>query len=559
MNSLPKESETFDISVVDYLTNVLAKHGVSTVFGLLGEGNMKMLESMRSQGFEWVALRREDAAVAAAEAFAVGSECLGVVTVTHGPALINALNPLVCVNKGSTSVLLITGEIEKKNSWQPQYVNQQEICSSLGIEYVSISNLDSAKIDIENAINTCVSKKKAVVIGLPISLQKRLLTLKNSDLDNSKIQTQETKKVPQSHIQEAIKRINSAKKPVILCGRGGITSSKQILNFGDRCGALFATSLLARGLFSDSDFDIGFLGGFSNSLTRTLINESDLVIVLGASLDGFTLGYGGFEWAKFQDLIHVDINACEILLPKVNKLDVQMDVAQFLELIKLEIKHDNGFRTEEVKNRIKYWEPQSEFVDETNTFGIDLRTASIFIQNNYLSPHGLAVDLGYFTSEPIKYITVVNPNHFAFPLHFGSIGFGLPAAIGLSVAHKDLPIICAVGDGGLMQSIGELDTVVRYNLPILIAVFNDSAYGVEYHFMKLDNLDFTDSLFPTINFASIASAHGIKAYVINSIADFNNAISDLRAGAQLLLDIRMNRDVITSWWTEIIESISKRG
>jgi thiamine pyrophosphate-dependent acetolactate synthase large subunit-like protein len=137
---------------------------------------------------------------------------------------------------------------------------------------------------------------------------------------------------------------------------------------------------------------------------------------------------------------------------------------------------------------------------------------------------------------------------------FGSIGLGLPAAIGASVARPDAITVAAVGDGGLMMGLGELDTAVRYGLRLLVLVYNDQAYGAEMHFLRMLSIDDTASRFTVPPLDEVARAIGADGYSIRSATEIERLVPLLgELQGPVLLDCHVSQNVRASWLAEAFE------
>jgi thiamine pyrophosphate-dependent acetolactate synthase large subunit-like protein len=150
-------------------------------------------------------------------------------------------------------------------------------------------------------------------------------------------------------------------------------------------------------------------------------------------------------------------------------------------------------------------------------------------------------------------IPVDRPADYVFSLDFGSIGLGLAAAVGAAVADPSRTVLAAVGDGGLLMSLGELDTVARSGLPIVVAVFNDAAYGAELHFLRMSDISAETSQFPsTAPLAPVAEALGVASMTVDDAASLEAARKLVAGGVSgpTLIDFRITDTVRAAWLEE---------
>jgi len=521
----------------------LRAEGVGTMFGLLGEANLAIMLAARAAGIEWVAVRREDSAVAAADGYAQGSNRLGVAIVSQGPALANTINPLIGAAKGRTPLLLITGAVHPERRHEPQWLDQKTLIEGTGhVRYTRVDDAAKAPAVVAEAIGTAVNDGIPVVLEVPTWLQ--------SEPTSSAVVPvpKQRSSVPQpapTALDQLAARLAQAERPILVAGRGAAHAGEELKTLAARTGALLGVTLPQRGMFDGEPNAIGVVGGFATARSRELMLEADIIVVFGAGLNQFTLEGGALMAGR--PVVRVDVvesvhvpDGCRHELVLGDSAVVASALAARL---------PSGFRPPWARDA----DAPDEFVDLTDGNGLDLRTASRWLDEVLPYDRAVAVDLGYFTSEPCIHIGVRHPNRQAFTLHFGSIGLGLATAIGLSCAHPDLVTLAAVGDGGLMSALQELETVARLVLPIVIAVYDDDAYGVEIYELQYRDQDIEPAVFPPVDFAAVARGLGIRALTLRNTRDLDAARSAMRdLDGPLLLDLRLRRGVITRWYRNLV-------
>ena len=212
-----------------------------------------------------------------------------------------------------------------------------------------------------------------------------------------------------------------------------------------------------------------------------------------------------------------------------------------------------GYRSGELLARIdagRRWR-DVPYTDESDGTHIDPRTLSIALDDLLPAERVLAIDSGNFMGYPSMYLSVPDDDGFCFTQAFQSIGLGLATAIGAALARPDRLPVAALGDGGAMMSIAELDTVVRLGLPMVIIIYDDEAYGAEVHHFGPDGHALDTVVFPPTDIAAIARGFGCDGVVVRSVEDLR-AVAEWLAGSRsrpLLVDAKV---VAThgSWWLE---------
>lgn len=536
-------------TVADALVDVAVGRGVTHAFGLLGEGNLEVAYAIENRtDVAWVPLRREDAVVCAADGYAQGSGRVGLALVTHGPALANTVTALVSAAKGRTPLVVVSGELGDDDRAHPQWIDQAELLSGTGAEYRSVRDAASAGCAIDLAFHAAATQCRPVVVGVPTATQL-------AEVAQRPAMTHDPPADPVTPdpgvVSEVADLLRAAERPVVLAGRGAIGSRDDLCALADRAGCLLATTLLAKGLFHGEPFDLGVCGGFALAPAARLIAEADLVVAFGASLNAYTTRSGA--GVRQATLVQVDDDPAAFgrhLAPDVAVLGDSALAARAL--YDSLTAHRSGYRRPELRHRVAEYDPAEDDADESGPAGLDLRSVARLLDRSLPRSRALVTDLGYFTSEPATCVRIDRPSKLAFPLHFGSIGLGLATAIGLSCAVPEVPTLCAVGDGGLAASIGELDTLSRLGLPVVVAVFDDEAYGVEYQVLR-DQGRATDlSTFAPVDVAAVAHGFGIDAMTVRSVDQFAEVGALLAAAtAPLLLDFKLNPQIVTRWYRDL--------
>jgi thiamine pyrophosphate-dependent acetolactate synthase large subunit-like protein len=149
------------------------------------------------------------------------------------------------------------------------------------------------------------------------------------------------------------------------------------------------------------------------------------------------------------------------------------------------------------------------------------------------------------------YFSVPDPGHFTHTLDSGSVGLGLGAAIGVARGRPDCPVVLMIGDGGMLMSMGEIETLIREDLPMIVVIMNDAAYGAEVHILKGQNLPPAKAEFFDVDFAPMAEPLGFEAHTIRSMDDLHKLAPALsNPQGPILLDCKINGDVIAPFITE---------
>jgi thiamine pyrophosphate-dependent acetolactate synthase large subunit-like protein len=527
------------MTVADVFAEAARRHGVGTAFGLLGEANLALVLAVRRAGLDWIPLRGEDAVVAAADGHAQGTGRPAMALVSQGPALANAVNPLIGARKGRTPLVVVTGALADDQRDAPQWCDQAALVSACGVRFVDARSA----ADVEAAFAYAREERLPVVLQIPTAIQLGEPT-PSSVAPGPSTPAPVAGPAP-ADLDRAADLLAAAQRPVVLAGRGAIAARDEAVALAARAGAWLATTLLAKGLFAGEPNDIGVTGGFSTVGNERIVADADLVLVLGAGLNAYTTRGGRLLGAT-----------------TVVRVDRDPDASAGGPAAAVELCGDAAAVARALTERLPSARPtvgplpaDPPEPDDSDDSGLDLRAVSRLLDAALPTDRALVTDLGYFTSEPAIAVAVRHPRRHAFPLHFGSIGLGLATAIGLAAADPSVPTLCAVGDGGLCASLGELESLARTRLPVVVAVFDDRAYGVEVHELRHRGLATDVAEFAPVDFAAVARALGIPAVAARTAGDLDAVRAALAApDGPLLVHFQLNPTVVTRWYRENVHA-----
>ncbi|MEV4670126.1 MULTISPECIES: thiamine pyrophosphate-binding protein [Actinomadura] len=533
--------------VAEAVAGVLAAHGVSCLFGVLGDGNLPIVDVLvREHGADYVAAAREDGAVLMADGYARAGGRLGVATVTHGPALTNAVTALTEAARARTPLLLVAADTPPGDLRNPQAIDQEDVVGPTGAGVQWVHSAESAVADAVRAVRRAFTERRPIVLNVPTPLLDR-----EAGHDPGTFREDRTPAPPPraEEVARVAELLGKAECPVIVAGRGAMHARDELVALGARTGALLATTLKAKGFFTGEPFDIGVCGGFATTLGRELIRESDLLLAVGASLNSFTLD-GGRMLAGNPVIVHNDVRPEAFETPA--DLRVLGDAGALAAMLAETAEPKTGWRTDDIAKRLGDYVYGSEYPDGGDETGLDLHTVVAALERMVPRERTVVVEGGHAAlSEPSRGLSVPDPQGFVFPVNFGSIGLGLASAIGAATARPERVTLAVTGDGALMMNLAELDTAVRRGVRLVVVVMNDAAFGYEYHNMLHRGMDTGLSLIPRPDFAAVARAFGARAATVRTpgeLDDLKGLIAD--PSGPVLVDARLTRAVRTRWFAE---------
>ena len=311
--------------------------------------------------------------------------------------------------------------------------------------------------------------------------------------------------------------LRAARRPVFVAGRGarGPGSRAALEALAERCGALLATSAVAKGLFRGSPWDLDVSGGFATPLAAELIGGADLVVGWGCALNMWTMRHGRLI-ADDAVVVQVDRGARRrsgrsAMSPSGSSVTSGRWPRRPPAALPEQAAGvpDAGGAARD--RRARPMAGRAVRGRRRQRGCIDPRTLTIALDDLLPAERVVAVDSGNFMGYPSMFLDVPDEHGFCFTQAFQSVGLGLATAIGAALARPDRLPVAALGDGGALMGASELETVVRLGLPMVVVVYDDAAYGAEVHHFGPDGHPLDTVRFPETDFAAIARGYGFEA------------------------------------------------
>jgi thiamine pyrophosphate-dependent acetolactate synthase large subunit-like protein len=538
------------VQVYERVADVLWQLGVRQVFGIAGSGNYRLTRDLVGRGARYVSARHEGGAVSMADAFARVSDSVPVVSVHQGGGLTNLITGLTEAAKSGTAMLVLAGESPLADRMSNFRIEQDRLVEAVGALSARVSRT-SPTDDIRQAFRTAVVNRVPVVVNFPTDVQ-----VMGTDEDGA------VDPVPlpaplwpdPAAAQTVADLLLDARAPLILAGRGARHAGVELTELAERCGALTATSAVARGLFVNDPFALDVMGDLASPITLELVLRSDVIVAFGCSLSQWTTGNGTLIPAGAK-LVQVDADPLALGNKRPVHFGMVADAAEAAKAITERIPEMAELagkrRTGTTRTRLaaeRDWRGVT-FRDTSTADRIDPRTATIALDKILDADRNIAVDSGNFLGYPAMFLGVTDVKTLCFSQAFQCVGLGLASAIGLAIARPDRLTICGVGDGGLLMSASELETVVRLQLPMVVLVYNDSAYGAEVHHFGRSDADEGFVVFPDVDFAAIGRGYGFTGITVRRADDLVAAQkwADGTRGTPLLVDLKVTTKE-PSWW-----------
>ncbi|WP_232662962.1 thiamine pyrophosphate-binding protein [Pseudonocardia sp. TRM90224] len=533
-------------TVAELVGTAVAGLGVGYAFGVVGSGNFHVTNALRVAGVPYLATRHEGGAATMADAYTRVSGRVGVLSVHQGPGLTNAMTGIAEAAKSRTPLLVLAGDTGAGAVRSNFRIDQTALVTAVGAVAERVHSAQTALADTVRAYRTAVEQRRTVVLNLPLDVQ--ATTVPDGWTVPAPPELAAVR--PGAKAVTALAGlIAAAERPVFVAGRGARGAGEPLRALASAVGALLATSAVANGLFADDEWSLGISGGFSSPLAAELIGNADLVVGWGCALNMWTMRHGALIGPGAK-VVQVDVDPDGIGANRPVDLGVLGDVgATAVETLAAFPRRRTRYRTPQVRAAIAdgiRWR-SVPYKDLSGPQGIDPRTLSIALDDVLPAKRVVAVDSGNFMGYPMAYLRVPDEQGSCFTQGFQSIGLGLATAIGAAIARPDRLAVAALGDGGALMSVAELETIARLGLAMVVLVYDDRGYGAEVHHFVGDDLDTVQ--FPETDIAAIGRGYGFDAVTVRTPADVDG-VADWVAGARsrpLLVDAKIASDG-GSWW-----------
>jgi acetolactate synthase I/II/III large subunit len=549
------------MQVTDAVAATLTELGADTVFGVVGSGNFKVTNALIARGARYVAARHECGAAVMADAWARMAGRPGILSVHQGPGLTNALTGITEAAKSRTPLVVLAADVADAAVRSNFRIDVARLAASVGAAAFRLHSPAFAIDETVRAYRTAVTQRRTVVLAMPLDVQAGACTWPGTAPAWPPSAVPSPPPADAAALAEALAR---ARRPVFIAGRGArIARSRAALErLADRCGALLATSAAAKGLFRGSPWDLDVSGGFASPLAAELISGADLVAGWGCSLNMWTLRHGRLIGPD-ATVVQVDDERAAIGAHRPVHLGVTGDVGMTARAAADALAGraggqggaggDLGYRSAGLRERIAKeirWR-DVPYADEGDDGHIDPRTLTIALDDLLPAERIVAVDSGNFMGYPSMYLSVPDADGFCFTQAYQSIGLGLASAIGSAIARPGRLTVAALGDGGALMGISELETVVRLGLPMVIVVYDDAAYGAEVHHFGPDGDPLDTVRFPQADIAEIGRGFGCAGVTVRQAGDLGPVREwlDGPRDRPLLIDAKITSER-GSWWLE---------
>jgi acetolactate synthase-1/2/3 large subunit len=528
------------------LVESLQREGVEIIFGYPGGVVLPIYDELYNSSLRHILVRHEQAAAHAADGYARASGRVGVCLATSGPGACNLVTGIATAYMDSIPIVALTGQVPTNLLGNDAFQESDITGITMPItkhNYLVKNTADLGKVVKEAFYIAGTGRPGPVLIDIPKDVSTNSVKVHPVPDKVTLRGYNPTYHGHKRQIEKALQMIAAAQRPVIYAGGGVISSnaSVELVDFATQLGIPVTTTLMGIGCIpGDHPLNLGMLGMHGTEYANFAITESDLLFSIGVRFDDRVTGKVD-TFAPHAKIIHIDIDPAEI--GKNKRIDVPIvgDVKAVLNDMLLALKKSDA--TEAWLKKIKHWRQHHPLKCPD-----DGRLHPQFVirqMSELLAGDAIIVsEVGQNQMWTAQHYCFKNPRTWITSGGLGTMGYGLPAAMGAHFARPDLPVFDVAGDGSIQMNIQEFGTIAHNRIPVKIAILNNRFLGMVRQWQELfydRRYSFTE--LPPVEFVKIANAYGIEGVKVETPEEVMPALkASLDCDGPFVMDFRIERE-----------------
>ncbi len=501
------------MKVSDLLVRCLENEGVDYIFGVPGEENIDLMDSLIGSSIQFVTTRHEQGAAFMADVYGRLTGRAGVCLSTLGPGATNLVTGVADANMDRAPVVAIAGQgsTYRRHKESHQILDLVNLFEPISKYSTQILEPEIAPEIIRKAFKIAEAEKPGCSF---IDFPENIAASDVEGLSPLKKQSPATPVAPEGKTVSAAELITNAKAPIIMVGNGVIRSkaSAAVVEFVEKLNIPVATTFMAKGVVPASHpLSLGTIGLKAKDYVGYGFQAADVVICIGVDM----VEYHPMLWNPDCDkkILHIDRNSAEVDQHYIVESGIIGDIENSLTRIMEKTDKHPGSDIHKLINIIR-----DEVAEHKDTLSFPVKPQKILWDlRQVLDKEDIVIsDVGAHKMWTARMYQAESPNSCIISNGFASMGIALPGVISAKLAYPDRKAVAVTGDGGFMMNNQEIDTALRLGLDIVVLIFNDSKYGlIEWHqlshFDRASQIDFVNP-----DFVKFAESFGAKGYRVNS-------------------------------------------
>ena len=509
----------------ELIIRMLEQHGITSVSGIPGGAALPLYDALGNSRIRHILARHEQGAGFIAQGIARTTGKAAVCISSSGPGATNLMTAIADAKLDSVPLVCITAQVSSPMIGTDAFQEVDTYGMSIPItkhNYL-VRNVQDLPGIIADAFRIAESGRPGPVwVDVPKDVQAAIIEIDELPpiMPKDPLPLFDAEKVT-----EAAAMINQAKRPILYIGGGIVASQSQQLvqSFAERAGLPTTMTLMGLGTIPQQHpLYLGMLGMHGARYTNMILQESDLLIVVGARFDDRAIGKAE-QFCPDAKIIHVDIDRAEISKIKQPDIAINADAGQVLAMLlpQIEVNARQAWNDHIAQIKQEFPLEQINKSDPLSHFGLIAAVADA-VDNDAI----ITTDVGQHQMWVAQAYPLCRPRQWLTSGGLGTMGFGLPAAIGAALAEPSRKIVCFTGDGSIMMSIQEMATAAEHNLDIKIILMNNQALGMVHQQQTLMfNEHIVASAYPyQTDFVTIAKGFGLHTCDLNKESDPHAAL-----------------------------------
>jgi len=516
----------------EILIDCLQKEGVKHIFGYPGGATLHIYDALEAQEeIIHVLVRHEQGAAHAADGYARTNGKPGVVLVTSGPGITNAVTGIATANMDSIPMVVISGQVPSPLIGNDafQEVDAVGITRSCVKHNFLIKDISEVAITVKKAFHIATTGRPGpVVIDIPKDVTINQMEMEEYPEIVKMRSYKPTTKASNRQIKKAAELISNSQRPILYSGGGSVigNASKELRELTRLLGCPITQTLMGLGAYPGSDeLSIGMLGMHGTYEANMAMHDSDCVVAIGARFDDRITG-NLEKFCPSAKFIHIDIDPSQISKNVVADVPIVGQTKQVLQALIEELKDAKLVDISKWWSQINIWRGMNSLAYKKKPGVIKPQTV---IEMLYEVTKGEAIvtsDVGQHQMWAAQYYLFDEPRRWINSGGLGTMGFGLPAAMGAKLAMPDRDVACVTGEGSIQMMLQELSTMLQYNTPVKIVNLNNRYLGMvrqwqEFFYEKRYAMSYMDAL---PDFVKLSESYGHLGILVENEADLKPAL-----------------------------------